>query len=359
MVRSYADMSLLIGAKLADTAQAEFTSQLVNYQIKESLKEFSTHKPHIVMLPFKIESRYGIDVTGTADKLTDTVKSQFVAADGTDEKVVHNITQNTWAVITARDSADVCSISDDIMNANDAYEIYNKKCMNNKQIYIGGILPQITDIKSIEYPLGEKLSWDVCHEGVVQLDVRNIQDSNANTAYVTNLPNVDVWVRVKRPHILAQMTDWAGAVSGTTAGVKAATTMNIISVASAATIESGTEFFIQRHRQNYIVTTNVTADTAGAATLTFYPPLEATAATAMVVTFTKSTLNPQEEEMFADLVAGRLAANHGIKYIKTISIGGQTTWRNYTEWGRLKVDETLRKMKQESGWDSYKSYPRG
>jgi len=357
MLRDYQAMTTLVVTKLQSAGTADYSVAEVDYQIEESLKEFSNYKSHIVMLPFKIESRYGTDVTGTADKLTDLVKLQFLAVDATNEKVVHNTTDNTWAVVTAHTSTSVLGISDDIMNAGDAYEIYNKKCTNKRQIYIGDILPQISNIESIEYPLGAKRNWKVCHEGVIEIDVSEVADSNANTAVVSALPNVNVWVRVLRPHILAQMTDWVGAISATS-GVKAATTVSVVSLAASASIESGGEFTVATHRQNYIITSSATANSAGVAAISFYPPFEAAAAAGAVVTFTKSTLKPNEEEVFADLVAARLSINKSPKYFNAISLGGGVVYQNFLTWGERRLGETLSKLRSQSTPKVKERYPR-
>ena len=158
MPRDYAAFTTLITSKLQSAGTADFSVAEVDYQIEECLKEFATYRPHLVPLTFKLESRTGIDVTGTADKLTDSVEAQFVAADATDEKVVHNITDNTWAVVLVQDSTSILSISADIMDANEKYEIYNKRCWNQRQIYIGDIYDH-PEIDSVEFPLGTRRNW--------------------------------------------------------------------------------------------------------------------------------------------------------------------------------------------------------
>jgi len=357
MPRDYQAMTTLVTTKLQSAGSVDYSVAEVNYQIEESLKEIATYKPHIVSLPFKIESRYGVDATGTADKLTDLVKLQFLATDVTNQKVVHNITDNTWAVVTAHTSSSILGISDDIMDAGEAYEIYNKKCTNKRQIYIGDILPEVLDIESVEYPLGTKRNWSIVSNGVLEIDVNSVADSNANTAIVSSLPNVDVWVRVKRRHILSNMTDWAGAISATS-GVKAATTVSVVGLAASAEVVSGMEFNVATHRQDYVITGSAMANSAGEMTIQFYPPFEAAAASASVVTFVKSTLKPGEEEIFADLAAARLAINKSPKYFNAISLGGGVVYQNYLNWGERRLGETLNKLSMRSTPKTKEMYPR-
>lgn len=353
-MRDYAAFTTLITTKLQSAGTMDFSVSEVDYQMEESLKEYATYKPHIVEIPFKIESRYGIDVTGTASSLTDLVKTQFLAADATDEKVIHNTTDNTWAVVKTYTSTSVLALSADIMDANENYEVYNKRCWNKRQIYIGDMLPEILDIDSVEYPIGTKRNWKIVAQGVLEIDVDYVPDSNMN---VTNLPNVDVLVRVLRPHIVSQMADLSGLVAGTS-GAAGATTFSCSNLTVSGTIESGGEFYIQDLKQSYVITANATASTAGIATIAFYPPLEAVAASASVVTFTTSTLKPDEEEIFADLVAARLAINKAPKYFNAIPLGGGNVWQNFLTWGERRLGEVLSKLRRLSPPKTKQTYPK-
>lgn len=346
-MRDYSSMTTLIVTKLQSAGTMDYSVAEVDYGIEEGLKEFATYKPHIVSIPFKIESRFGTDVTGAASTLTDSVKSQFLDADATDEKVVHNITDNTWAVVKTYASASTLTLNASIMNANDAYEIYNKRCWNKRQIYIGDILPEILDIDSVEYPIGNKRNWEIPSEGILEIDVDYIPDSNANTAIVQKLPNVDVLVRVCRPHVLNSKTDISGLVAGTS-GAAGATTLSCSGLTASATVEAGGEFLIQDLKQSYIITATTTASTAGIATISFYPPLEAVAASASVLTFTSSTLKPNEEEIFAELVASRLAINKAPKFFNAISLGGGEVWKNFLDWSERRLGETLGKLRRQT-----------
>ena len=197
MPRTYSEMSDLAEQIYQDTGNSVAGTVEWDYWIAEGLKKFATYRPHIVDVIFKIETRFGDDVTGTADKLTDSVKSQFLAADATDEKVVHNVTDNTFAVVTAQDSSSVLSISADIFDANEAYRIYNKRCTNNRQIFIGDVIDYLW-IDSVEYPVGTKRNWKVYDE-VLEIKVDTLPDTDST---LDRLPNVDVLVRFAKPHKL-------------------------------------------------------------------------------------------------------------------------------------------------------------
>ncbi len=342
MSRSYAAMTALVVQKLQSGGTADYSVAEVDYQIEETLKEFATYKPHVVEMVFKLETRTGVDVTGTASKLTDTVKAQFLAADTTQEKVVHNLTDNTWAVAVASTvSTSILPLSADIMDANEEYAMYNTRCSNKRQIYIGSMLPEVLGIDSIEYPKGTKRNWTVNPNGVVEIDVDYVPDTNMN---VTNLPNVEVVVRFLRPHVLTNLTDLSGFIAGTSA-VAGATTMSVSGLTASATVESGTEFYVATHRQGYVITADTTASTAGIASVAFYPPLESAAGSALVVSFEKSTLKPCEEEIFADICAARLAINKAPKYINNVVIGA-SVWQSMLTWGERRLSESLDRVKR-------------
>ncbi len=98
MSLSYANVVTRVLQLIQDTASATYDTTEVGYWMEDELKRVSHYVPLFVDVIFQIESRYGTDVTGTASKLTDSVKAQFLAADATKEKVVHNITDDKWAV---------------------------------------------------------------------------------------------------------------------------------------------------------------------------------------------------------------------------------------------------------------------
>ena len=355
MPRDYAAMTTLVTQKLQSSGSADFSVSEVDNQIEEVLKEFSTYQPHLVPVIFKIEGRYGTASSTSADNLIDTPKGHFVSGDPTDEKVIHNITDNSRAVILTQASTAQVGLSSDIMTNGDFYKVYNRFCWNQRQVYIGDV-PEYIDIHSVEYPIGTKRSSKLYDRVLeVMLQASAIPDTNSNTAKVSNLPNADVLVRFNMPHQLSQLTDWAATFSATASA--AATSIAATALQGAGTIEVGSELTIENHRTAYLVTSAVTI-ASSAATIPIYPGLEsAVASTAWVITIRKTSLQPQQEDIFADLVAARLAINKSPKFIRSVSISGG--WNNWQEWGERRLAETLTKLqrgtppktRQSYGWD--------
>lgn len=342
MARDYAGIRDLAEQIYQDTGNSVAGTVEWDYWIEEGLKKFSTYRPHIVDVIFKIESRFGTDATGTADKLTDTVNSFFLTADATEEKVVHNTTDNTFAVVTARDSTSVLSISKDIFDANESYRIYNKRCTNNSQVYIGDVGDYLW-IDSVEYPLGTKRNWKVYDE-VLEIMVSEVAGSDTT---LDRLPNVDVLVRFAKPHRLCQLGDLTIEISNTAGYVAAVTAMAIDGAITTGTetFEEGDEFHLENKRYVYTIAASAVADTAGAATITFFPGLEDAAVDGDDITFRKSTLKPQDEEVFGRLVAARAAMSDSRSFIGAINFGGLNTQRDYIVWKRELYDEVIGELR--------------
>src|SRR3990167_7775533 len=181
MSLSYANVLDRIEQLIQDTSNTVYDVTELGYWIEDELKRIFRFKPFFVDVIFQIESRSGNDTAGTASSLTDATKSQFLAADATNEKVVHNLTDDTWAVILTNSSTSVNTLSRDIMASGESYEIYNKRCRNKRQIYIGD-MPALyrQNVVSVEYPIGKKRNFSVLDD-VIELDVQNsaIADSNS------------------------------------------------------------------------------------------------------------------------------------------------------------------------------------
>ena len=355
MSMTYANIQDRVEQMLQDTSAATYDTTETGMWIEDGLKEFSTYDPHIVSVIFQIESRTGTDVTGTASSLTDLVKLQFVAADATDEKVVHNTTDHTWAIVLANSSTSVNTLSADIMDADENYEIYNKRCWNEKQIYIGDVTDYLW-IDSVEYPIGSKRNWKVYGE-VLEIDVDSVEDSDST---LTNLGNIDVLVRFAKPHRLCQLTDLAGAC--TAIEPVGETTLAIKSLLGAEVIEIGDELHIANQSTLYTVTTGVTLAGEGAGNgtgnIVVYPGMGAATVVDDIITFTKSTLKPQHEEIFCHLVAARAVLSDYIRHINEIPKGGASVVGNYRQFAYDKLSEVLSKLERLSPPRSKRSYPR-
>lgn len=76
----------------------------------------------------------GTDGTGTANKLTVASTATFSVGD-----IVYNTTDNTFATITAIDSATVASLSADIMDAAETYRVYSATQYVDKPLLAEGV----------------------------------------------------------------------------------------------------------------------------------------------------------------------------------------------------------------------------
>ena len=302
---------------LQDTGASIFASAETEFGIENELKHLSRYSPQIIDVIYKIESRTGTDVTGTASSLTDLVKLQFVAGDATNEKVVHNLADHTWAVVLANSSTSVNTLSADIMDADEKYAIYNKRCRNKKQIYIGD-MPSYLSIKSVEYPIGIPRNYTRVSNDVIELEVYDstIRDSDST---LTNLTQTEVLVKFAIPHVVCQLGDLAGAVH--TAGVVGATSMQVKSFTDDEIAEVGDILTIANHRSTYIVTTALTFDNQAStgSSLSFHPGLEAATVGDDIITFRKSSLTPEEENYLIRLVSARATISKSTLYYAQVN----------------------------------------
>jgi len=316
MALSYANLLDEILLYLQDSGAAIFASTETQYGIENELKTISRYSPQIIDVIYKLESRTGADVTGTASSLTDSVKAQFVATDATEEKVVYNSTDHTWAVVLSNSSTSVNTLSADIMDANENYEIYNKRCRNKKQIFIGDM--PFMWIKSVEYPIGTPRNFSEISDDVIELEVYDsiIPDSDST---LTKLNDVQVLIKFAVPQIVCQLTDLKGEVH--TAGVADAKTMQIKSFTDAEIVEAGDQFTIENHVTTYTVTTGVTLNyqTAAGSNIGFYPGLEADAPGDSIICFKKSSLKPAEENFLIRLVSARACISKSTLYYAQVN----------------------------------------
>ena len=312
---SYVNLTTRILQFLQDTGAVTYDATETGFAIENELKRLSRYSPVLIDVIFQVESRTGSDTAGTASKLTDTTESQFLSTDPTNEKVVHNITDDTWAVVTGYTSTSVLSISKDIMASGESYELYNKRCKNKRQIYIGA-LPFYLWIESVEYPIGTERNFVKISRDVVGLDVDDstILDSDST---LSTLNQVDVLVRFALPQVLCQLTDLSGAVH--TGASALATTMQIKNFTDTQVVEVGEMFNIAGHRTTYIVTTELTLanQATTGSSLAFYPPLEAATTADDVITFIKSTLQPNYEDLLGRMVVSRAIQSDMLRFAKS------------------------------------------
>lgn len=352
MARTYAQITTLVLQMLQDTTPDIYVAAETGYWIEESLKEVSYYDPHLVPVVFQIESRTGTDTAGTEDELTDTTESQFVDSDATSEKVVHNTTDHTWAVIEGQDSTFVLTLSADIMASGEDYHIYNKRCWNARQIYIGDMAPYLW-IDSVEYPIGQKRNWKV-YDDVLEIDVAYVADSDSTQ---TDLPNVDVLVRFAMPHRLFQIATLIGELTANESKGDTRIAIDGLTQAAGTVVEIGDEFHLENHRTLYTVTADTTL-ASGCGNINFFPALEAAATNDDDITFTKSTLKPQHEELFCHLVAARCVLSDNINYINAINKGGPEVYARFRDWGERKLGEVYSKLDRIAPIKTKRVYPR-
>ena len=341
-MRDYAAMTTLIVERLQSSGTADFAVALIDNGLTQSLAELSEIQPHLLPVVFNVEGRKGRSTSTSADNLVDTTNGQFLAGDATDEKVIHNTTDNSRAVVLSYSSTAQIGISSDIMTIDDQYKMYNKQCWNHKQIYIGDV-PNYQSIHSVEYPIGERRNWKR-YDRILEIDKDVIPDTNSNTAKITNLPDDEVMVRFIKPHALPNLTDWAGKMAATAA--VGATSISSTSWQSAGTINEGAEFTVENHRSTYVVAASATI-AANTVAITFYPPLEsAVSSTAWVITIRKTTLEPQYEEMVADLASARIALNKAPKFANTIAFGGGNVAEKFISIGERRLAEAQARLRR-------------
>ncbi len=348
-MRSYAEIQDLIEQMLQDTSNATYDTTELGYWIEESLKELATYVPHIVRVPFKIESRTGSATSTSSNNLIDATNDQFLATDDDNEKVVYNTTDKTWAVITSYSTAEQVGLSNDIMESGESYKIFNKHCYTNKQVFIGDVGDYLwvdgVEYKTSKWPRNWR-NWRL-YGNVLEIDI-DFGPTNTN----------DVNVHFAKPHRLCQLADLVGEVH--TEGAADATTLQVKYFTDDQIIEVGDEFYITGHRTLYTVTTGVTLDlqTSTGKQIGFFPGLEAIAPAGNGITFTKSTLQPQHEELFCHLVAARAVLSDNIRHINAIPKGGADVWRRYQEWGERKLAEALGKLARVSVPRTKRTWPK-
>ena len=350
-MRTYAQMTTLILQMLQDTGAATYDSTETGFWTEESLKEFAKYDPHLVDVIFQVESRTGSDDAGTASSLTDAAKSQFVSSDATEEKVVHNTNDNTWAVILSNSSTSVNTLSADIMDTGENYNIYNKRCKNNKQIYIGDVTDYIL-VDSVEYPIGTPRNFRVYYD-VLEIDADSIQDSDPT---LDPLNDLEVLVRFAKPHRLIQLTDVDGEVDLGAGYAKGVKTMHVDELGSTEVIEIGDEFHLENKRYLYTITAK-TPLSSNEGDITFFPGLEDAVIDNDDINFITSTLKPQHEELFGHLVAARSVLSDNVNFINKVNVGDPGAWRDWQTWGERKLAEVIGKMESLSPPKTKRRYP--
>jgi len=356
-----ADLVNQIEDSLQDSTNSIFTAAEVGLKLDDALIEASHYVPYVTKDIYTIESRTGSASSTSANNLVDASKSPFLSTDT--NKVVYNVTDKTWAVIKSYSSASQVGLSADIFTSGEQYEIYNKGCWNSKQLSIINSDDWLWII-AVEYPAlrspytrGQTLRNYTMMPGrinlassgaqerdkIIEMDVAYVDDSGVATA------DKDAYIWFARQHRLNPMTDLLGAVNNGAGYAAGSTSMVLGSLQSSGTVPKDTLFTVAlatgiSSRLVYRVTADATITTS-AATISFWPGLEAAVVDTAVVTFVGSTLTPELERVLIQLTAGRCSMSKSIKYINSIAVGGGSAYTNYREWGEREVAQAIRKLK--------------
>lgn len=341
MSLTHAAIRDLIEQKLQDTGNATWTTGEIDGYIRDALKAIAYYRPHETRESFTIESRKGTATATTASKLVDSTKSQFVSGDV--NKVVFNDTDNTWAIITAYDSATTLSLSKNIMASGEDYKIFNKGCRSNREINIEDI-GDFLSITNVEYPIMQQPPkyQGFQFEGSI-LYMHLDQPPADSDPTLTPARNTEVFVYVARAHRLNEMTDLAGAVNLVAGYAAGDTSMVVDGLEASGTVRENTEFTMAVARGLYRVTANATIAT-NEATISFWPGLANAVANNDVVTFIGSTLSAGLEDALIDWATGLCMVNKSRSFINDVNAGGPEVWGQILNLGRWYLDTAKAKL---------------
>jgi hypothetical protein len=316
MADSYTTLRTAILQQLQDTGTADFQTPEIDDRMKDGLRYIARYVPHIVRVPYTMESRTGAATATTSGSLVDTGETQFLAGDV--DKVIKNITDNTWAVVKTFTSTSVLVLSRDIMVSGEEYEMYNKGCTANNQINIDDV-EDLLWVEKVEFPIGTERAFSIQGNILTILIDFTPDDTKAEDAKKI------VHVFFAKRHKVSQLTDLLGAVDLGAGYNEGDTTMTIDEITSDEIVEEDQEFTVAGMQEIYTVKAAVTI-AGGQADVTFYPGLEADVAEDIVVTFTLSTFEGrygrQLEALFVDYVAAIAAESKAYKYVNAVPKGG-------------------------------------
>ena len=338
MALSYSDVRDAIESDLRDGSNTYHATEEIDYKIVQGLRELAKYDKHLVRVTYQIESRYGTATSGTTTAtLEDATKDQFEAADDDNEKVIHNTTDNTWAVVLTYTDAENFVLSADIMASGENYEIYNKGCWNSKQINIEDVADYLW-VERVEYPIGTERSFEI-HGDILEIgmDVEPDDSDPANTDRV-----IDVYVWFAKPHKLCQLTTGTGELTANQSKGDVRIAVDGLLPATGV-VEIGDEFHLENHRTLYTIIRAVTL-IGGAEDIDFYPPLEANATENDDITFTKSTLKPQLESLLIEYVVAKSLMDEANIHLPNISTGGTGTYKRYLEAASYRYDRVIRQL---------------
>lgn len=336
-MKAFATLIDEIESSLQDSSNTYFSAAELAYLLEDVLKEMSLPCPYIMRETFKMESRTGSATSTTTRALVDSTNVQFLSTDV--GKVIHNTTDNTWAVVTAYVSTSQLTLSENIMASGEEYEMYNEECRSNREIYIGDILDYVGKnhgVIDVEFPVGTKRNFEV--EGdvlrlLIDFDPDDSADADADvTAYV--------WFK-KRQRV-SQLTDLAGEIdyASYAAGT---TTIHIDGLQATGTFQEGTLFTIEGLAKIYRATADATI-ASNECDVVIYPGLEYAIADGADITIIGSTLSEALERVAVELTCAKALLSKSIYFMNRVNDGGGNVWQAMNQTGKEKLQYAYRDL---------------
>jgi len=351
MAYAYTALRDRIENELGDSANARWETTDIDDIILKSCSEISELLPYRIRTTLKVEGRYGTATSTLSGSLVDATNAQFVAGDV--GKVIKNTTDNTWAIVTACTSTTTVALSKNIMASGESYIICNKHCTNQKQVYIGDY---VDFLKISQY---DGVRYKGSHRDFKLLDQRRILEL---TIYFTPPSNKDgqqdedVEIIFDYPHMVSQLTDFAGAVTtGYAAGIAS---VGIDGLSGTEVIAEGTFFTINYStdssganlRETYRVAAAVTLSGGATTAMTFKPGLECAILDNYIVNFKDSTLEQDIEDLFIELVIANCLSQRAPVEINAIATGRGDPVTQFYQMGQDRRKAVMRRIENKAGY---------
>ena len=306
MPKSHATLLTEVAQEVLETTPAKITTIHVTQQLKRAVRRIAEDVPREKIFSYFIESRTGKASATSSGYLVDTDETQFIVANDID-KVIHNTTDNTWAVVVTdgSNSTSKLKLSEDIMESGEDYEIYNKDCVSRFQINledIGNFIGDDRGVIAVEYPIGERRSFEVDNDRLTIL-----KDTVDDSKVADPATDTEVLIKVNVVYYVSNLSDLAGEVDEGSAAA-GDTDLDVDNLVENDEAFEDTEFTLTGIRGKYTLSQDssaFTSQTTGyGGTLNFYPGLESAPATGTVITFIGSTLTRNLEPIAVLLAAG-------------------------------------------------------
>ncbi|KKN76448.1 hypothetical protein LCGC14_0369570 [marine sediment metagenome] len=302
MARTHAVLLTEIYQECLDTGAAKILAAHATQQLAHAIRRASDDIPRKKVFSYFIESRTGKASATSSGYIVDTTETQFIVANDID-KVVHNTTDNTWAVVNTdgSNSTSKLKLSKDIMVSGESYEVYNKGCKTPFQINLEDIVNYVGEnrgVIAVEYPIGTRRNFDV--EG----DILTIAIDSVDDSKVTDpATDTEVLVTVNVRHYVSAMVLLTGAIDNASDEAAGETVIHVDTLDSSSVFAADTEFTIAGVRGIYTTVKDTTL-ASNEGDITIYPPLESIAEDDDVITITGSTLTRLLEPVVVLLAAG-------------------------------------------------------